>query len=250
MKVTVMKTFVIVPLMFAALVLQGNTPVTLPLPVFYEESDSGTGPFTVRTDEPSSIRYQQLFVGTDIAVYGYTPPAWLITKIRLSGFAPYPDKVSPLEISFSTTHHSPSSLSPVFAENIGPNETLVFSGLITWVPRPVHVGGGYEIIFDQPFLYVPSAGNLLMEVKNFETFTFEDTPLPIEFPLVRGPAIRGLYAMDAHAETGMSLSSGLSYFFTMTPIPEPSIWALLLSGTALVGLWRWRTRIHFSQTRR
>jgi hypothetical protein len=221
--------------------------------LFFEELDSGTGPFTVRTDDPSSIRYQQLFVGTDIAVYGYTPPAWLITKIGLPGVGTYPGKVSPqVEISFSTTHHSPSSLSPVFAENIGPDATLVFSGSITWVPLPPHhpEGGRYEIIFDQPFLYVPSAGNLLMEVKNFETFTFEDTPLPIEFPLVRGPAIRGLYAMDAHAETGMSLSSGLSYFFTMTPIPEPSIWALLLSGTALVGLWRWRTRIHFSQTRR
>jgi hypothetical protein len=244
-----MKIAVITFLTCAALYLEGS-PITVRLPSLITNAMEAESPFTVRTDEPSSLRFQQGFSGAEISVYGHSAPAWLITKIALRGASSDPNLVSRhVEIDFSTTHQIPSSLSPVFAENIGPDVTRVFSGSITWVTTspPDPLDRQYEIVLDAPFLYVPEGGNLLMEIRNYETFTFTELPLPITSRYSAGPGTGHLWAPSAEAAFApWSSAWSLSFFFTMTPIPEPSTWALLLSGMALAGLWRWRTRTAYN----
>lgn len=72
------------------------------------------------------------------------------------------------ELRLSTTQRGPGSLSSRFEDNLGADTTLVFSGDLTWFtqgtgpaqgPRPFD----YVIPFQQPFLYDPSKGNLLVE---------------------------------------------------------------------------------------
>jgi hypothetical protein len=65
-------------------------------------------------------------------------------------------------ISLSTTAAAYNSLSSTFASNIGANNTLVFSGDIG---QPWSFGDSLLINFSAPFLYDPSAGNLLMDVE-------------------------------------------------------------------------------------
>src|SRR5678815_4864698 len=74
--------------------------------------------------------------------------------------------ITSLQINLSTTSKGPDGLSTVFSENIGANETVVFG------PRPARFGPGsplpeYTFQLDEPFFYDPSAGNLLMDVRNF-----------------------------------------------------------------------------------
>ena len=64
-------------------------------------------------------------------------------------------------ISLSTTSADWNTLSPTFANNIGGNNTLVFSGSISqaWA-----FGDTLTITLSTPFTYNPGAGNLLMDV--------------------------------------------------------------------------------------
>jgi hypothetical protein len=240
-------------LISTALAAETSPSVTRSFPRSLGEGHIGDTPFTVPGEPTWSHRYQQIFDASDWSRSGLTAPAWMITKISFGAFSGGTNLVSRhVEIDFSTTHQTPSSLSPVFAENIGPDATLVFSGSITWVPLPPHhpEGGRYEIMFDQPFVYAPSAGNLLMEIRNFEPFTFIDLPFPIASVWwVEGPNTASLWALNANAVSATPSGQGFQLYFTMTPIPEPSTWTLLLSGTALAGLWRWLTRTAYNLKR-
>src|SRR6185436_18859456 len=80
--------------------------------------------------------------------------------------------VSNLQINMSTTTKVPDGLSSVFSNNIGTDETVVFSGPITLSSEFSGPAGGpkdFDIIIplQQPFLYDPSAGNLLVDIRVF-----------------------------------------------------------------------------------
>ena len=76
-----------------------------------------------------------------------------------------------VEIRLSTTSKTTDDLSSFFAENIGDDETLVYSGeLIFSTDGSGPVGGpkdfDYIVEFDEPFIYDPTAGNLLYEFRH------------------------------------------------------------------------------------
>ena len=68
----------------------------------------------------------------------------------------------------STTTRSVAGLSLTFADNLGPNNTLVFDGTLTWTTANLPGPGNtrqFDIVFPltTPFLYDPAAGNLLLD---------------------------------------------------------------------------------------
>ncbi len=74
-----------------------------------------------------------------------------------------------LQIHASTTNRSATGLSTTFAENLGTNNTLVFSGPLTWTTANLPGLGNtrqfdYVFPFTTPFLYDPAAGNLLLDI--------------------------------------------------------------------------------------
>jgi hypothetical protein len=76
-----------------------------------------------------------------------------------------------MQVNLSTTAKSADGLSPVFSENVGPDDQVVFG------PAPhtfdPHYPDGYgTVFFDRSFRYDTSLGNLLLDVRIFEGSSF------------------------------------------------------------------------------
>src|SRR5690349_16526598 len=130
--------------------------------------------------------------------------------------------------NLSATFAENFSIAPVSVRPLGP--LLLSSG-----------GAGFvvQIPFSEPFFYNPSEGNLLLEIKNYEPTMFPGTPIANAGPLdawnVAGDSISRVYARgDANATVGAVDTIGLTTLFMVTPVPEPSAFALLgLCATAM-----------------
>ena len=129
-------------------------------------NSASSDPFLTTTDNAQSVRYQQVYGASDFSTQG--SPQYLISEIRFEGgegSGPIDDVLPNVQIYLSTTMQSADSLSPVFGENIGLNNMLVYSGPIDWTYGSGPGGPfSFRIPLQQPFLYDWSAGNLLMEV--------------------------------------------------------------------------------------
>lgn len=80
--------------------------------------------------------------------------------------------VANIQFNLSTTTRNPESLNSTFANNIGGDETVVFSGALTFSSRFIGPANGpkeFDIVvpLTTPFLYNPAAGHLLVDMKNF-----------------------------------------------------------------------------------
>jgi hypothetical protein len=121
-------------------------------------------PFLIYDTEAASVRFQQVYSSSD-----FRPDdnlQWKITEIRFgAGLAGRDFTLPNVEISFSTTQKVPDGLSSLFAENIGPDSTTVLSGPLQ-LSAPVGAEYNLHIRLQQPFVYDPRAGNLLLEVRN------------------------------------------------------------------------------------
>lgn len=159
---------------FAATVVIPNAQTNV------EGNEANAFPFgrTAASNEP--YRYQQVYNAS-----GFGEQAEPIT-IEALNFRPDHNNavtntitVQSIEVRLSTTQVAANGLDNVnFANNIGPDATLVYSGSLVWPipsagsPRPFEL----PLVFTTPFVYDPSAGNLLLEVYNLsEQFAFEYT---------------------------------------------------------------------------
>ena len=92
----------------------------------------------------------------------------------------------------------------------------------------------------KPFIYDPSAGDLLLDVRAIESGGGISAPFDAES---NNPFTAHLDAPDISAASGTSFATGLVTEFQFTPVPEPSTLVLASLGTLLVGVGaRWRQR--------
>jgi hypothetical protein len=115
------------------------------------------------------IRYQQVF---DAAQFSrLNPGGGLINRIAFRGHGPgvpFNATVPQLQVNLSTTSKTPDGLSSTFAENVGADDTQVFSGpfstAVTFTGDPTN----FEVVinFTTPFFYNPTKGNLLLDIRN------------------------------------------------------------------------------------
>jgi len=196
-------------------------------------------PFLVDTNSAPSARYQEVYGASIFS--GHGSPQYLITQISLtSGLdSGAIDVVLPnVQIWFSTTPRAVDSLSPVFGDNLGPNNTLVYSGQLHLFWQPPIGGSTFHIPLQRPFLYDWSAGNLLMDVRNYQTVP----PRPdlqgrfFASSVTLGDRVSSAAAFDVNALTATFLNTeGLLTLFTVSGVPEPSSALLFLAGlSALV----------------
>ena len=99
-----------------------------------------------------------------------------ITRIALrpdaeAGVA-FSETLSSIKIGLSTTAKAPSTLSKTFAANIGADEKVVFNGELALSSNFSGTSQGpkdFDIVItlQQPFTYNPSAGNLLLDIRNY-----------------------------------------------------------------------------------
>ena len=117
---------------------------------------------------------------------------------------------------------------------------LVYSGALHFFDTGTEPYG-IHIPLQTPFLYNHDAGNLLMEVRNFQTLPpLTSGKYGLGDEIVLGDSVSLVSASSATATTGFGSTSGLYTRFTVTPVPEPGTIALLLAGVALCAVTKAR----------
>jgi hypothetical protein len=178
--------------------------VVVPSYALAEEGDAA-GPSDF---EFTPFRVQFLFTADEFAELPADPPPLVGFYLRPDGDVTEPRELEydDLEIRFSTTSVTPSTLDLLFDDNIGSDETLVFKGgleLATAASGNVPRDFDYFYPFSQPFAYDPAQGNLLMDVISFSGQSFAQ----IED---QDTGIFGVYAGDPGAtEADQLLPAGL-----------------------------------------
>jgi hypothetical protein len=199
-------------------------------------------PFNIGFFSLSSQRYQQVYAASEFASFSEPQN---ITQIlfRPDAFfgSAFSSTLPNIQINLSTTSKAPDRLSTAFADNIGNDDTVVFSGPLSLSSAFTGPAGGpkdFDIVINlmTPFLYNPGAGNLLLDVRNFAggVTTFFDAQLQTGDSTSRGYT---LGANDVNASTGSGDSLGLVTKFVTTPpskaVPEPTSVMGLLAVAAL-----------------
>jgi hypothetical protein len=200
------------------------------------------GPFLVDQRLASSFRYQQVYAASDFARIG---SPMLITELR---FDPSEGSVFSIDVNleniridFSTTTSVPDGLSAMFAENVGADNTVAFSGPLRFFDTAVETFG-VHIPLQTPFFYDPSRGNLLMDVRNYVTIPAK----PFGYPLLiaegtLNDSVSTVAAFDVNSPNApFSGTGGLVTAFTVTPIPEPSTVSLLIICITALGRAVWK----------
>jgi hypothetical protein len=141
------------------------------------------------------------------------------------------------QISLSTTSAAVNGLNTSnLSLNIGPDNTLVFSGSI---PASVAAGGFFDIFFTTPFSYNPAAGNLLIDVfsNNVSHGPVLDAYLDAHFNTFGNDSSRAMSGGSNFTSTG--LVTGFNEGQTQA-VPEPGTLSLL--GLGLFGAGAMRRR--------
>jgi len=215
-----------------AVSLKARAGQTIYLPTRGPGNSSLVAPFQTS----SSSRLQQVYAQESFL--GIPPTlAFLIHGVSFEidessfGF----DEILPeVQVNLSTTSKSPDGLSTIFSENVGADETVVFGR------GPLHLRGNLAVgpgfMFDRPFLYDLSAGNLLLDIRNFGP----GNASPLDAFDARGDSI-SIVVGDADATSGFAFTRGLATVFwvDIVPIPEPSTIALMVLGMLALA-WRLR----------
>ncbi len=195
------------------------------------------------------LRLQQVYSASQFGGLGVIEITGLAFRPDNSplGFAFGPDTLPGLQVRVSTTGRAPDGLSPLFADNVGVDDTLVFSGDWTRSSAYALVPGGTRafditLTFTTPFVYDPTHGNLLVDFINPSGRLL--LPTSVDAQDVPGDSVSALLGLSASASGDPLGSFGIVTRFAFQPagtVPEPS--GLLLVGTgALFGLGCWLGR--------
>ena len=178
---------------------------------------SGTSP-----EGPASARWLHIH---DASQFGALSGPSFLTQ-----FAYRPDRVLgqsgprslTLRIYASTTSRSVDGISTTFAENLGPDNTLVFDGTVNVTTANLPGPGNtrqfdYVFPFTTPFLYDPADGNLVLDLQ------IESSGSAVTFDTVLGdPAIGRVGIGSSTATTGDIRASHVTQF-TFEPPPQVTI---------------------------
>jgi hypothetical protein len=141
--------------------------------------------------------------------------------------------VPSMQINLSTTAKGPGDLSPVFSENVGPDDVVVFG------PASQNFPGSLTyhqfIQFSRPFTYNPSWGSLLVDVRIFNGSGPPD-PLNIN-PLLQAynsptDQVSRVWATNVAATTASGTDTiGLFTGIQFSPIPSLRVFTFTNAGT-------------------
>jgi hypothetical protein len=131
------------------------------------EGNSGNiYPFNIGAND---MRYQQVYASSQ---FGAVPPGGaFLTAIAFrvdAGWGAFAATLPGVQINLSTTTKAPDGLDTTFANNVGLNDTLVYSGSLTLSSAASGSPAAFDIVIPltPPFWYNPAAGNLLLDVRN------------------------------------------------------------------------------------
>lgn len=128
-----------------------------------------------------------------------------------------------------------SPLSTTYADNL-PSPVTVLSGARTLATTSGAPPGqtkpfGVHLVFDKPFYYDPSQGDLIVDFyvpspRQFGTFDF----------VTGSPLAKRVFNTDATATSGaIQAYTPVTRFDVTSAAPEPGAWALMIAGFGLAG---------------
>lgn len=191
-----------------------------------------------------SFRFQQVFDASQFAIPPGTSGRIDRISFRVDGDATGDVLLffGGSSVQLSTTQRTPDGLSPVFAENRGSDGLTIWNGALSvsgdppsgMPPAPFNP----VIPSDSPFYYIPSQGNLLLDVAASGGQAF--LPGSLDAQLVVGDPVSRVFSLNGNSPTGTTDTLGLVTRFDITIIPEPAGGLLLMTGLVLVILLKRR----------
>jgi hypothetical protein len=180
-------------------------------------------PFTIHV-KPSQ-RYQQVHASSEFSALA-GPHQLREIRVRPDAQFAFPawTASTTIDMRFSTTQSGPDQLSTTFAQNVGPDETIVYSGPVMYGTNQTSSGTvpgpwafDISIPFQTPFVYDPSRGHLLMDVRR------DGNPLSQVRPLdsvgdTPGDSVSRGYSDSSAAPIGFVDSAGLIVLFVFSPV--------------------------------
>jgi len=205
------------------------------VPGAYEEVEGvGQNNFPLSLTAGNTMRYQQVFGSGGFA--SLTGPS-SITQIafRPSVAQGAFTSTATIELRLSTTSMDPDGLSTTFADNVGIEPEVVYSGTLaisSSASGPVAGPKAFDIVinFQTPFVYDPSEGNLLID---FRTTATSGVNFFLDAQSTAGDQISRVFTPQSPtavgAATGTAATVGLITRFTIA-VPEPSSAAIIALG--------------------
>jgi len=184
-------------------------------------------------DQPFTIRYQQIYAASEFTFLASQGGGWL-TALHFRGDATNGRslgvKMPGVKLSFSTTQRAPVELSSVFSDNVGTNDTEVFSGSLVTSLVGGHGQGPEAFTFEvfsssKLFFYNPAAGNLMLDFRVFQGNTNTSGMIPIVFDAVNdtNDSVARVWGGDVNASTGLVDTIGLPTELFFWPNPKLTV---------------------------
>ena len=227
--------------------LHAASPVILPPNMATNDHAFGAGVLS------ASLRIQEVY-----GAVNFPTGALVMTELRYRpdyayGFA-FTTSVANLEIRLSTCTNAPDHLSTKFSQNVGGDETVVFSGPLNLASRftgPANGPKDFDIVIPltTPFVYAPAWGHLLVDIRNYSG----SKASPLAGQGLSTDSASRLFSGSVGATTG-SADTGVDaleiiYTPTNAPPPPPPPPPQLLRGPYLNNrgptniVVRWRTDV-------
>lgn len=201
------------------------------------------GPFQDGTSPTGTTRYQEVFGHQPFD--SLFPGGILITGLGFYSRTPGTNQRFTLSLELSTTARNPDGLSTTFADNTGADNLVVFESLTPIFVSTITDGQGrnvYAFPLQRPFTYLPQSGNLLLDIRNFDSFsTAVDAPF-FEHVDASGDLVSRIYGQNVFGSFGAPRTDGLQVRFTYEPVPEPGTVALFILGAAGLAVLRLKRR--------
>ena len=182
------------------------------------------------------IRYQQVF---DSGQFNFSGPTY-ITEIAFRGDSNpdtggvlAPITINGLTLSLSTTQFGPDQLDNVFDQNLGSDNTVVFSGSQTFSSDGAINPDGtanfdFRFLLDTPFLYDPSAGSLLLDVLNTDVDGDDIGYFFDAADNIQGDSVSRVFSGEGDFNSRVGDSDSVGVVTQFVTVPEPGTCGLIV----------------------